>query len=134
MAKKANVENSNTPSQNDVQGAVRAIEECYERLAKERGIYMRKCKGIREDMAGGYDDAANRGIAKKLLKKIVKERELERKIAAITDNLEDDERSELDMLIQQLGNFANTPLGAAAIASARNDGKGTAAQTAQAEA
>jgi hypothetical protein len=77
-------------------------------------------------MAGDYDKASDQGISKKLLKKIIKERELERKIGALTDGLEDDERSEHEMLKEKLGEFANTPLGAAALAKA--DGAATLAQ------
>jgi hypothetical protein len=117
MARKANEATANTPSQEDVQAAVKAIENQYAKLGTERGVYMNKCKRIREVMAGDYDDASKRGISKKLLKKIIKERELERKISAITDGLEDDERSEMDMLMEKLGAFANTPLGQAALAS-----------------
>jgi hypothetical protein len=101
-----------------VQAAVASIEKQYEKLGTGRGVYMNKCKRIREVMAGDYDEANKRGISKKLLKKIIKERELERKISAITDGLEDDGRSELDMLMEKLGEFANTPLGKAAMAAA----------------
>ena len=60
---------------------------------------------------------AGEGITKKLLKKIIKERDLDRKIQAITDDLEPDELSEHQMLMEKLGEFANTPLGKAALAS-----------------
>ena len=70
-------------------------------------------------MAGDYETAADQGISKKILKKIIKERELERKIAGIHADLEDDERSEFEMLTEKLGEFANTPLGGAALAKAK---------------
>lgn len=117
MAKRAN-ENTNGPDDTDVQAAVKNIEQCYADLASERGVYMQKCKRIREGMASDYDDAVNKGIAKKLLKKIVKERDLERKIYALGDDLEPDEVSEIEMLKEKLGEFANTPLGKAAMAQA----------------
>lgn len=101
-----------------MQAAIANIEQCYADLASERGVYMAKCKRIRETMAGDYDAASEKGISKKLLKKIVKERELERKIFALSDGLEPDERSEIDMLKEKLGEFANTPLGKAALAQA----------------
>ena len=82
---------------------------------------MSKCKKIREIMAGDYDTASDKGISKKLLKKIIKERELERKISALTDDLESDERSEFDMLTEKLGEFANTPLGKAALGKVQGD-------------
>lgn len=118
MARKA-TDNINTPADEDVQSAVRNVEDRYEELATERGVYMQKCKRIREKMADNYDTAGHRGISKKLLKRIVKERELERKIAALTDDLEPDERSELEMLVEKLGEFAYTPLGEAAIQAAK---------------
>ncbi len=37
---------------------------------------MLACKKIREVMAGDYDTASDQGINKKLLKKIIKERDL----------------------------------------------------------
>lgn len=119
MAKRA-TENTNGPDNADVQGAVQSIEQCYAELASERGVYMQKCKRIREAMASEYDDAVNKGITKKLLKKIVKERDLERKIDALGDDLEPDEVSEIEMLKDKLGEFANTPLGSAAMARAES--------------
>lgn len=116
MAKKAN-ENTNAPSEDDVQQAVANIEQNYADLLRERGIYMNKCRGIRQRMSGDYDTASEKGISKKLLKKIVKSRDLERKIMAVTEDLEPDEMSEHQMLVEKLGEFANTPLGKAALAS-----------------
>lgn len=125
MAKEAK-DNVNAPADEDVQAAVRNIEEHHSDLASERGTYMQRCKRIREAMANDYDTAGNRGISKKLLKKIIKERELERRIESLTDDLEPDERSELEMLVEKLGEFANTPLGKAAMTNAA--GKAALAQ------
>lgn len=125
MAKKAS-DNVNSPADEDVQAAVKNIEARYFDLASERGSYMLKCRRIREAMADDYDRASDKGISKKLLKKIVKERDYERKIEALTDDLEADEKSELEMLIEKLGAFADTPLGKAAVAKA--DGGATLAQ------
>ncbi len=110
---------------NHIAIAVKNIEERYQDLASERGTYMLKCRRIREGMANDYEAAGNRGISKKLLKKIIKERELERKIDALTVDLEPDERSELEMLVEKLGDFGNLPLGRAALA--RAEGKQTLA-------
>ncbi len=114
MAKKAN-EAVNSPESDDVQAAVRNIEDHYADLASERGSYMLKCRRIRESMAADYERAGNQGISKKLLKLIVKERELERRIDALALDLENDERSELEMLMEKLGDFATLPLGIAAV-------------------
>jgi hypothetical protein len=124
-ARKA-AEATNSPSEDDVQAAVANIEQCYNDLLSERGLYMQRCKRIRETMAGDYDNAVDKGISKKLLKKIIKGREFERKISALTDDLEDDERSEHQMLVEKLGEFANTPLGKAALAKASGNGEAQA--------
>ncbi len=125
MARPAN--EKNTPDEGDVQSAVANIEQGHGELLRERGIYMQKCRKIREAIAADYDHAADHGISKKLLKKIIKERELERKIAGLTDDLEPDEISEHQMLLDKLGDFANTPLGSAALQRAEARSKVNAA-------
>jgi len=116
----------NSPSDGHVREAVANIEESYRKLDTERAVYMNKCKSIRGEMKEYYSDAGNLGIAKKLLAKIIKERQYERKIDALTADLEPDERSELEMLVEKLGDFGGTPLGQAALAKA--DGAATLAQ------
>jgi cell division septum initiation protein DivIVA len=113
MAKKANA--LNKPDADNVQAAVRNIEDRYDELASERGAYMLKCRRIRESMANDYARASEQGISQKLLKLIVKERELERKIEGLATDLEPDERSELEMLMDALGDFGTLPLGIAAV-------------------
>lgn len=125
MARPANEKNA--PSEDDVQTAVANIEQGHGELLRERGIYMQKCRKIREGIANDYEQAADHGISKKLLKKVIKERELERRIAGLTDDLEPDEINEHQMLLEKLGEFANTPLGSAALqrAEARSKVKAT---------
>ncbi|MCA1452873.1 hypothetical protein I6F35_06510 [Bradyrhizobium sp. BRP22] len=113
---------SNEPSAEHVQEAVDAIEKLDADLLTEKMAYMKRCKDIRKIKADEYDNASNRGISKKLLKKKIKERGLHRKIDSITKDLEDDERSEYQMLSEKLGEFADTPLGAAALARADSNG------------
>jgi len=122
----ARAASENSPSDGHVQEAVANIEESYRKLDTERAVYMNKCKSVRAEMKEYYSDAGNLGISKKLLAKIIKERQLERKIDALTADLEPDERSELEMLIEKLGEFGSTPLGQAALAKA--DGAATLAQ------
>lgn len=115
MAKQAT---TNTPDADHVKNAVLQIEQQLANLASERGVYMQKCKKIRDVMGQNYDTAVERGISKKLLKTIVKERELERRIDGLTADLEPDERTELEMLVEKLGDFGSLPLGKAAIEAA----------------
>jgi hypothetical protein len=123
----ANPATANEPAAEDVQAAVEAIEKLDGDLLSEKMAYMNRCKIIRKMKADKYDHASDQGISKKLLKKKIKERDLERKIDGITEDLEDDERSEYQMLTEKLGEFADTPLGQAAMAKAEK-GKGTQAR------
>jgi hypothetical protein len=126
MAKQAN-EAVNSPTEESVQNAVEAIEKCHGDLLTEKMQSMQRSKRIRSVMADEYSSASNLGINKKLLRKIIKERALERNIAALKDDLENDELSELSMLQEKLGEFANTPLGGAAVRAASGNSQAQAA-------
>jgi hypothetical protein len=116
---------ANEPSAEHVVEAVQAIEALDADLLREKMAYMKRCKDIRKVKADEYESASNRGISRKLLKKKIKERDLHRKIEGNVADLEEDERSEYQMLTEKLGDFGDTPLGAAALS--RADGKGTQA-------
>jgi len=103
-----------------VQAAVAAIEGKYAELLAERMASMGRCRKIREAMREDFATAKADGIRPKFLRKMCKERELERAINSLHDDLEDDEKSEIAMLIEKLGDFGNSPLGQAAIARAGN--------------
>lgn len=126
MARNAS-EAKNAPSEEAVRDAVHNIEVSHAALLHEKGIYMQKCRKLRESIANDYEQAADHGISKKLLKKVIKERELERRIAGLTDDLEPDEINEHQMLLEKLGDFANTPLGSAAMQRAEARAKSAAA-------
>ena len=109
--------------------AVQEIEQCHADLLTEKMQSMQRNKRIRAVMADHYASAQNLGIQKKLLRKIIKGRKLERDFVALKDDLEADEVSELAMLQEKLGEFANTPLGRAAVSKVAGDG--SAAQAAE---
>jgi hypothetical protein len=123
MASPAN-STANEPTTEHVVEAVEQIEKLFGDMLTEKMAYMKKCKDIRKIIADEYETAGNRGISKKLLKTKIKERDFERKIEGLTTDLEADERSEYEMLSEKLGEFADTPLGKAALGKA--DGKGNA--------
>ena len=128
MAKPAK-EQLNSPTEESVQSAVEEIEACHADLLIEKMQSMQRSKRIRAVMADHYASAQNLGIQKKLLRKIIKGRKLERDFVALKDDLEADEVSELAMLQEKLGEFANTPLGRAAVSKVAGDG--SAAQAAE---
>jgi Arc/MetJ-type ribon-helix-helix transcriptional regulator len=106
-----------------LQDIVGRIEQCFADLLSERGAYMNRCRGIREGITAAYDDAKAQGIPKKELRALVKTRELERKIAAQFAELEADEQQNYQMIQEALGDFADSPLGAAAVERAKKKGE-----------
>jgi uncharacterized protein (UPF0335 family) len=97
---------------------VSRIESVFDDLLSERGVYMHKCKSLREDIANLYDEAKARGIPPKSLKKAVKARELNRKIDALRADLDMVDQESYDQIRFALGDLADTPLGAAALKDA----------------
>jgi hypothetical protein len=96
------------------------IESCMADLLSERGSYMQRCRGIREGITAANERAKDASIPKKELRALIRTRELERKIEQTKADLEADERMTLTMLEEALGDFGNTPLGQAALDSARH--------------
>lgn len=109
MAERAD-QTTNEPDSDEVVQAITEIEDCKARLLSERGEYGRRCRVIREEITGVYDSAADRGISKKLLKLIVEEREMERRIGKKHADLEPDELNELDMLANKASGLENKQL------------------------
>lgn len=95
------------------------IENLNAELAKEKSDFMLRCKGFQEDIRAVLDEAQEKGLPKKPLKAIVKQRALEQKAKAVRDNLEDlDHLSAFDIMKSALGQLSGTPLGQAAMHSA----------------
>lgn len=82
--------------------------------------YMSICKRIGEDKSAVLEDAKGEGFEKKSLKAKVKERALRRKAEAVREDLEGDTQNNFDLLSKALGDFADTGLGAAALAKTGN--------------
>lgn len=112
---------SNGYDQTLLQSTVRSIERCATELLSERGSYMQRCRTIREEITGIYDSAKEAGIPRKELRALIKTRELERKIEETRLALEADEQATFEVLVASLGEFANTPLGDAALKRAQGD-------------
>jgi len=123
----ANPATTNEPSAEDVQAAVDAIEKLDADLLQVKMACMSQCKNIRKIKAGEYEQAADQGINRKLLRVKVRERALERRIDDLTSEFEADERSEYEMLSQKLGEFGDLPLGQAALARTAKNGAAEAA-------
>jgi uncharacterized protein (UPF0335 family) len=98
-----------------VNSFVARIENLHGEIDSERGKYMAACKGIRAGIKDTLDDAKDSGIPKRALKSVIKARALERKAAAVRDELEAEDQDAHDLLRQALGDLAELPLGRAAL-------------------
>lgn len=99
-------------------GFVGQIEGFMADLANERGLYMNRCRAIRESIGAVYDDAKGAGLNRKSLKHEIKRRERDRKTQQEFEDLEADQRDEVELIRNALGDFAGLPLGKAAVDAA----------------
>jgi uncharacterized protein (UPF0335 family) len=93
----------------------------YEKMEKEKldrkMAYMAECAKISGRQKALVDDAKGAGLNGKVLRATVKQRALERKAEAILEELEDDDAELLKDIREALGDYADLPLGKAAVAS-----------------
>ena len=113
---------SNGPTDREIKSAFKNILGCHEELESERGKYMNRARKIRAGMAEVYDEAADKGITRKVLRAKVKKYFLEVRAAKCREDLEADAQAEFDDIETALGDYGTTELGAAAIAAARGNG------------
>lgn len=94
------------------------VENLYDELASEKGEYMNRARQIRESIARVLVEAKDAGIPKKEFKTVIKARQLENRLEHLRDDLEPDEAETFDQIRLALGDYADTPLGQAALARA----------------
>jgi len=106
-----------------VQNLVYKIEGYFSDLDHERGVYMKRCRDIRDRIGAVYDEADGRGVPKKELRKFVTARvklEAARKVLA---DLEQDQRETVQMLAEAFGDAADLPLFEHRMARVRDNGE-----------
>jgi hypothetical protein len=100
------------------------IESKFDELDSERGSYMSRCKGIREQIKELKQAAENAGVPRRGLNHLLKRRTLAGKLKAHEDDAEPEVVETADMIDDALGGekgMAGLPLGAAAGGSAPDD-------------
>lgn len=95
------------------------IERHMKTLDTYRGEYMKRCRDVRDLIAQTYDRAKDAGIPKRELKAVMKARDLERRLADLRDNLDEDSAETFDQIRHALGDLADLPLGDAALKRAQ---------------
>lgn len=94
------------------------IEKCFEELASLQGSYMNACAGVRTRIKDWKDAANEAGLPRKALNIELKRRELQRKLEAVTDDIDEDVVDLADQIREALGGMADLPLGQAAVDAA----------------
>jgi hypothetical protein len=79
-----------------------------EELLSLKGEYMQRAKGV-------HELAKEAGIPRKELNTLLKKIDLEAKLNGLIEDLDDDEQVNFDALQIAFGDFADTPLAAAAL-------------------
>jgi uncharacterized protein (UPF0335 family) len=98
-----------------LQDVVSRLDELDATLASERGKFMKRCRDISEDRKGVMTEAKARGIPLKPLKTELKARKLAHKIEELRSELEADDAEQADLIREALGDYADLPLGKAAV-------------------
>jgi hypothetical protein len=110
----------NGPNEQETKAVIAAIEGFMLDLRSEKALYVQRCKPLHEAIKETIEDAvATKGFDKKALKITVKQRDFLRKMEALEAELDAVTQTALDRLQAQLGHFADSPLGRAAIETAR---------------
>jgi hypothetical protein len=101
-------------------GFLQQIADVDDELATMKGDYMQACKGprakIKEILATAKESDINMRAFREVLAKHRDARKQERRIA----DLEDDDASAYELMIEALGPFVDTPLGKAALDRAKD--------------
>lgn len=88
-------------------------------IASYTGEHMQRCRKVRDDINGVFEEAKDAGLPKRELKAVIKARELEAKAKAARENLDDMDRIEtFDQIRLALGDLSELPLGAEPLSQA----------------
>lgn len=98
-----------------LKGYLKKLDELQAEIESSKGAHMNRCQKIRGSMDVVFEEAKALGIPKKVLKAHCDLRRLEAKKSAVVDKLGDDDAETFDAVADALGDFAQLPLGAAAV-------------------
>lgn len=99
---------------------INKIESVDAEKESEKGASMQRQSVLTTKRKAIYDEAKDDNINITALKAEVKIRRFDRKKAKVREDLEADDREDLDKIEHSLGMLADTPLGQAAMGSAKD--------------
>lgn len=109
------LEGRNRANSDEMAAYINRLEELDSELLREKMAYMERARRIQENKKEVLDEARENGLSKKAVRAVVKVRDLERKAEAAREDLEDDDAAVFDDIREALGDFADSPLGKAAV-------------------
>jgi uncharacterized protein (UPF0335 family) len=121
------LEGRNRANADEMASFVDKYEELENEKLREKMSYMERCRRISEQQKDLLDDAKTQGLPKNVVKAVVKARDLEKKVEALMEELEDDAAQIFKDIREALGDYGDLPLGKAAISREEQDDERTAA-------
>jgi hypothetical protein len=121
------LEGRNRANPDEMASFVDKYEELEKEILREKMSYMERCRRIREQQKDLLDDAKDQGLPKNVVKAVVKARDLERKVESLLEEMEDDAAQLFKDIREALGDYADLPLGQAAVSREEQDDERTAA-------
>lgn len=121
------LEGRNRANADEMASFVDKYEELEKEKLREKMSYMERCRRISEQQRELLDDAKSQGLPKNVVKAVVKARDLEKKIEALQEELEDDAAQIFKDIREALGDYADLPLGQAAVSREESDDERTSA-------
>lgn len=107
------LEGRNSATDAEAASFVDKFEEFQRRIEALKVEHLNRCRAVRQEMAELLDDAKSQGVAKGDVKDAAKHRKLTRDAQALLEDRDDGSR--LKGILEALGDFAGSPLGAAAL-------------------
>lgn len=121
------LEGRNRANPEEMASFIDKYEQLEQECLREKMAYMERCRRIRQQQKELLDDGKTQGLPKNVVKAVVKARELERKVEALMEELEDDAQQVFKDIREALGDYAELPLGQAAVSREETDDARTSA-------
>jgi hypothetical protein len=107
-----------------IRGAIEQIMSINAEIDGEKAALAKKLQPKRKHVAKIIKGMVESGMGTREVQTLLKKAKLERRLENVTAELDDDQKAEFQRILEAMGDFGDTPLGAAAIAAA--DGADTA--------
>lgn len=92
---------------------LKRIEAMTAEIDTAKGVYMKECQERRQDIREIFGEVKDAGINVKALRGLIKHREMQRKLDAISDGYDEEEALAFEQLVDALGDLGRAAAKAA---------------------